>query len=64
MNAQNEAAAVKDLEPLAFEMSDDPDFQLLYGAADILKDEADYTAGRIKAAPLEEARAKADAVRY
>jgi len=62
MNAQTEAVALEDAKDLAF-APDSPDFQLAYGAADILKDEADYKAGRIEAVSWEEAKAKADAVR-
>ena len=63
MSTQTEAAAVKDFEAHVPETSDDPDFQLTYGANDILKDEADYKAGLIKAVSWEEARAGANAVR-
>jgi len=62
MNTQNEAAVLKDFDAHAPEMPDDPDFQLTYGTADVLKDEADYKAGRIKAVSWAKARAKIDAV--
>jgi hypothetical protein len=49
MNADNEALVLKDPVELVLETPDDPDFQVSYGATDVLKDEADYRAGRIKA---------------